>query len=133
MKEGKLEIIKNGEYNNVTLKTKYERNGLKLKLDDKGQKQVKQRGLDNEEFVIITKKFAEGRPVETKFGTNYSVLAEYDGQDVSFWLKPIEHEAYAKVGGEGDKVKVTNNKVKKIHPTLGVEVEYDNLSFEKVE
>jgi hypothetical protein len=32
-KEGKLEIKPNGEFNNVVLKNKYKRNGLKLTLD----------------------------------------------------------------------------------------------------
>jgi hypothetical protein len=132
MKEGKLEIQQNGDYKNVSLTTKYKRNGLKLTLDGEGNKQVKQQGLDDQEYVVLTKVFAEGMKKETKYGETYLCRCKYNDEDVSFFLKPIEHERFAAVGGEGDQIKATNVKVKKVHPTLGVEVEYNNLNFEKV-
>jgi len=133
MNEGTLQIIENGQYKNVSLTTKYKRQGLKLILDENGQKQVKQQGLNNGESITLVKKFAEGKPLETKYGTSYLCAATYDGVDVSFWLKPQQHEKYAMVGGEGDSVRVTNNQVTKTHPTLGIPITYDNLEFEKVE
>lgn len=131
MQQTKLEIKKNGEYNNITLKNKYKRQGLKLILDDNKQKIIIQQGLNPGQSCTITKKYAEGKPIETKYGTSYSCIADYEGTEVSFFLKPSEHEKYAQTGGEGDQIIITNTIQKYTHPTLGVELEKEVLTFKK--
>jgi hypothetical protein len=105
------------EYNNLNLKSK----PLKGIV-----------GLDSGNFVIFTKKYAEGRSIVSQYGESFSCMVEYAGKEGTFFLKPREHKDYAACGGVGDKVKISLNKEPWTNPKTGVEMILSNLSFEKV-
>lgn len=128
--ETTVEIVKNGEYNNIPLKTKYKRDAKgNLVLDDNSEKIVLQQGLGVGNHIIITKKFAEGKEVTSKFGSSFACTAGYKGQDVSFFLTELEHQSFAQAGGDGDKIKVSCTKG--VNKKNGAE--YEKITFEKVE
>jgi len=129
MNETNVEIVKNGEYNNIPLKTKYKRNGAQLVLDENNEKVVLQQGIGIGNYIILEKKFPEGKPVVGKFGTSYACTAVYKDQDVSFFLTEIEHGKFAAAGGADDKVKVSVTKG--INKMSGAE--YEQVNFEKIE
>lgn len=84
-----LTVVKNGEFNNVKLTE-----------------------LGHGEFVMMKKIFAEGRHMpEGKFGPTYSCRTEYNGEEVSFFLKPAVHEMFKDVGGQEDTIKITATKI----------------------
>ena len=84
--EQKISIIKNGQYNNIKLQE-----------------------LSNGNHTIKEKTFVEGMEIQGKFGLSYSCKANYNSEEVSFWLNPKQHEQYISAGGIGDKIKITLN------------------------
>lgn len=117
MTETKLEIKTNGQYNNIDLK-----------------------GLEDGQYIIVEKVFAEGYKFESKKYTkkdgtptlSFSCKVKYDGKDVTFWLNEIPHNTYKVTGGIGDKVKITAKEEKRINPKTKVKTLVNVLHFEKV-
>jgi len=133
--EQELEIRTNGEYKNLNLITKFERDGQNVKLVD-GKTIVKEQGLEVGNFVIVEKVFAEGRDVPSKnagWSNSFTCKATYLGEEVSFWLKPVEHDQYKDCGGIGDKVKISLIEVEVPDKKTGKMNKYENLRFELVE
>lgn len=101
--EQKLKIATNGQFKN-----------LYLKVSQK-QRQQGLEGLKPGNYVFVTKNFPEGRPIPSKLylkpdGTpqvSYACNVKYDGEDVSFFLKEYEHEAFKVLGGQGTVVKIS--------------------------
>lgn len=93
MKEVELPVVQNGQYKNIYLTP-----NVKL-----GQK-----GLDpkSEEYIVVEKKFKEGREINGKFGVNFSCGVTYNEEDASFFLTPFQHGLFVDCGEEGDKIKV---------------------------
>lgn len=121
--EQKLEIVENGEFKNIHLKPKLNK-GIK--------------GIEDGNYVIVEKVFAEGYEKVMKEGTPdeykfYNCKVKYQEEEASFLLYENEHKFFAEQGGIGDKVKITLNKVAKINPKTNVEVLVPTLTFEKVE
>ena len=93
--EQELKVVKNGEYNNLVLKTTIGKSGEAIQ------------GLMAGNYIYITKgEFAEGFPVNGKYGTSYSCRVTYKDTEVSFFLNEKDHAKYALAGGVGDKIKV---------------------------
>jgi len=113
--EQTLEIVQNGEYKNINLKPKLNK-GIA--------------GLNDGNFIVVEKVFAEGYEVESKFGKSYSCRAKYKGDEVSFWLNAKEHDVYKDLGGIGDSVKITLKKEAFVNPKTGVEMLIARLYFE---
>ena len=130
--EQKIELIQNGNYFNLPLKTKYKKNGKMLVLDDNGQKIIKEKGLDDGNFIIVEKKYAEGRANDGLYGTSYSCGVIYGEQECSFWLNEAEHDVYKNLGGQGDSVKISMRIETYTHRVLGVPMEKQVLIFESV-
>ncbi len=118
MVEQDLEITENKGYKNISLKPN----------PAKGRD-----GLKDGNHVIVTKNFAEGRPINMSTYTIYSCGVRYKDEDVSFILNEKEHSAYANTGGVGDKVKITLRKETFTNPINGNEQIAKRLYFEKVE
>ena len=133
MAEAKLEIRQNGEYNNLELKTKFERNGKVLKFDEKGEKIVKIQGIPNGDHIIVEKVMADGKEIVGKFGTSFTCKVKYQDVECSFFLTVKEHERYAACGGEGDKVKITLKEEVMVNRINGSKTDIQALYFEKVE
>jgi K+-transporting ATPase A subunit len=116
--EQDIEIVKNGEYNNINLKPNF-------------KKGVKGLAIDN--HIIVEKtKYAEGREIKTKFGSMYSCLVRYKDTDVSFICSDKEHASYVKAGGVGDKIKILMTKFTWTNRQTGMESSVPRLSFEVV-
>lgn len=121
MPEQKLEITTTGKYKNIQLKP---RKGVG--------------GLTAGNFIVVEKRFAEGKAFpstqyKNKDGSpqvSYACAVKYEGEDVGFWLNEAEHQLYAAIGGQGDKVKITLNKIPVVNPKSGVEMLIARLEFE---
>ena len=100
--EQKLEITANGEYNNITLKTRV----------NKSTGQVSQ-GLTNGNFIIVTKEdFEEAFEIDKGSYKIYSCKVDYLGTVVSFLLNREDEVAeWNSCGGVGDRVKITSTVV----------------------
>lgn len=131
--ETKLEIRPNGEYKNIELKTKYERNGKMLKLGPDKKPVVKIAGIPDGDFIIVEKVMADGKEIAGKFGTSYTCKVKYQDEEVSFFLNEKEHQKYATLGGEGDKLKITLKFEEYTNPMNGMVGTAQRLYFEKVE
>ncbi len=126
MEEQKLEIIENGQYKNLKLKSNTVK-GIK--------------GIDTDKYVMIEKVYAEGLKIESKIykkfdgspAISYSCAVLYEGEECSFFLNEKEHETYSITGGEGDKVKITLTKDIVPNKKTGAEMVVQNLHFELVE
>jgi DNA-directed RNA polymerase subunit L len=130
--EKDLEIIQNGTYNNINLKTKYQRQAGKFVIKD-GKKVVLQQGLDDGDFIIVKKhKFAEGKEIIKPTYTFFNCNVLYKDKEVSFIVYEKEHVKFASCGGIGDDVKITLKKELGVNAQTGVEQIYENLYFEKV-
>ena len=114
--EQKLEIVENGQYNNLNLKTNF-------------AKKIK--GIEDGNYIIVTKCFAEGREWQGKYGPSYSCKVTYDDTECSFWLNQKEHEVFMDCGGIDDKVKITLKK--ETYVLNNEERTKQVLYFEKVE
>jgi hypothetical protein len=126
MDKAKLKITTNGQYKNLNLKEK-------LIIDIDGREVKTEDYVLQGKFVLLTKagQFAEGKEIPSKFtkpdggkaDSSFLCKAEYEGEEVSFFLTRREHEAYKVLGGLGDTVKVLGTRNDK----------WLNLSFELVE
>lgn len=112
-----IEVKQSGQYKNVTLLTKYKRNGVNLVLDAEQKPIVVQKGLGINESVVLEKSaYAEGKEFPSKFkkkdgsqgNPTFLCRAILDGEgEVGFFLSLAEHNQWKALGGVGDKVKVT--------------------------
>lgn len=101
--EQELKVIENGQYKNLILKP------------SKKQREQGVEGLKPGNYIFVEKTFPEGLEIPSKQFTkpdgspqlSYACKALYKGEEVSFFLKEQEHEAYKVLGGEGDKLKIT--------------------------
>lgn len=125
MAEQKLDIIEKGQYKSINLKNKYS--------VVNGKKVIKLQGINPDNHVDVTKVFVEGYKNDGKFGVSYSCKANYNGQEVSFWLNEKEHNIYKDCGGIGDVVRLSVKKETFVNSKTGMESIYDKLFFEKVE
>ena len=100
--EQKLEIVQNGEYNNITLKTRV----------NKSTGQVSQ-GLTTGNFITVTKEdFDEAFEIDKGTYKIYSCKADYLGTVISFILNREDEVAdWNSCGGVGDRVKITSTVV----------------------
>lgn len=122
MPEQDLEITKNGEYNNLSLKNRVTQSGEIVK------------GIDPGNFIIVEKLYPEGRQVKTYQNGNsiYSCSVKYKGEQCSFILNEREHEAYTNIGGQNDKIKIAVESVEFTAPD-GTKTKRGVLRFSKVE
>jgi len=121
-----IQIVKNGEYKNVSLKNKY-------KVEN-GKKVVTQQGINPGDSAVIEKIFAEGKEQDGKYGPFFGCKAKLEsGEEVSFILNPREHELFRECGGVGDKVKVSAYVHDFINPKNGNEGKVERLKFDLVE
>lgn len=118
-KEKDLPLEIKGEYKNISLKQKWDEGTL-----------VRE-GLADGEYIIVEKRFADGKLFNGNFGPSYSCGVVYKGEDVTFWLNEAEHAKYADCGGIGDKVKIVNLKESFVHNK--VEKKKNVLHFSQVE
>jgi len=116
--EQDLEIVENKGFKNLQLKPNVAK-GIA--------------GLEDGNFVIIEKTFAEGREVTMPTHTFYSCGARYKDTDISFILNPKEHEIYKNTGGVGDRVKITLKKEPYVNPMTGAEGIAKRVYFEVVD
>lgn len=121
MAEQEIEIVENGEYKNLNLKPR----------PLKGVK-----GLEYGNYVIVTKNFAEGKPITgTANGRPYTIYScgvKYKDQDVTFVINDKEHDVYKSLGGVGDRLMVTLEKYTFTNPKTGMEGSVPRLKFELV-
>ena len=140
MAENELEIVKNGEYNNLNLKTKFKRAQGNLVLDAQGEKQVFIEGIANDSSITVEKVMKEGYENISKTLKDYnkdplksySCKVKYKGEECSFWLSVDEHDIYKELGGIGDFVKITAEGRTSVNKKTGAKSEYQELVFEKV-
>lgn len=133
MPEQDLEIKANGDFKNIYLKTRYNRDSKgDLVLKD-GKKVVLEQGLEDGNFVIVEKVFPTGMKIEKPTYTFYSCKVKYKDDEVTFILYENEHEQYLSCGGQGDKVKISLTKETVINKKTGAESLRDCLHFEKIE
>lgn len=132
MSEQQLEIKENNGYKNITLKTKYKRDSKgNLELENDNPIVVDQ-GLEVGNHIVVEKTIVDGLKVAGRYGDSYSCKADYAGQEISFWLNPIEHEQWASTGGVGDKVKISLEEVTKTNKKSGAKQIFNNLVFETI-
>ncbi len=112
--EQKLDIVQNGDFKNIFFFS-YIKNGAK--------------GLDDGNFIVVEKVFADGREIDMKTYMIYSCKVKYLEEEVTFVLNAREHEEYKNLGGIGDKIKITLKKEPYINKK-GVEILAKNLYFE---
>ncbi len=115
--EQQLTPIVNGKYKNLNIKPKPEK-GIA--------------GLDDGNYIIVKKRFAEGIERVGQFGKSYSCAVDYNGESVSFWLKEREHDVYKNIGGQDDSVKISLKEEVKVNPKTKVKMLVPVLSFELV-
>lgn len=136
MEEQELEIRTNGQYKNITIKTRYDWDGQNkcFKFDTDGNKIIKEQGIKPGHQVIIEKVFAEGYEVKTKYGSVYSCKVLYKDEEVTFWLtNDFLHNNYKNCGGIGDKIKVSCTIEQILNKRIGMPVPTEVLKFEKLE
>jgi hypothetical protein len=127
-----VDIVTNGQYRNISLAHKYKKTNGKLVLEN-GKKIIEQRGIDDGESIIVEKIFADGKEITTQYGISYLIRALYEGEEVSFFLKERHYKVFEKVGGIGDKVKITGEKKLITNPKTGVEMVFIDFDFELVQ
>jgi len=132
--ETTLPIVQNGKYNNITVETKYEWDKAKkvFKFGADNKKIVKAQGLRPGEFIIVEKKFPDATEREGQYGKYYTVLVNYLGSDVGFFLNERYVNTWNNLGGVGDKIKISCVTEMQLNRKAGVEVPVDFLKFEKV-
>lgn len=111
----KTNVGSNGkEYKNLVLKTKV----------DKTTGAVEQ-GLLADHYAVLTKKYNEGK--QTQYG--YVVSAEYEGEEVSFFLNEREHALFVEAGGVDEQI------IAKLEPYAfkkdGKDIKGSKLVFER--
>ena len=130
--ETTLPITTNGEYNNITIETKYQWDKVKKVFvfgADK-KKIVKQQGLKPGEHIVVEKNFATSEP-RGEFGS-ISPSVQYQGAKCSFFLSKKYVAVWNNLGGQGDKIKVGCETEMQFNARAGVEVPVEVLKFEKV-
>lgn len=140
MKETQLQVEKVGDYNNFIVKTKYQRNNGMLVIKD-GQKVVAAQGLKDGECATVTKSYAEGKEIQSKFkkqGTeeyskSFICSVEQGGVKGTFFLNEWEHDKFSAVGGEGDEIRIGMTVTTEVNKHSGAQYEKQALSFERVE
>lgn len=110
MKETKINIAENGQYNNI-------------KLTD----------IQPDEYIIVEKKYATGREIQTKYGLRFTCGVIYQGKECSFFLSEKQHNEFMNCGGEGDKVKIWKTEETIVNKKTKVKMVIPVTHFEKVE
>jgi hypothetical protein len=131
--ETTLPITQNGQYNNITIETKYQWDKAKkvFVFDPATKKKiVKQQGLKPGEHIVVEKNFATSEP-RGEFGS-ISPSVNYLGTKCSFFLSKKYVDAWNNTGGQGDKIKVGCETEMRFNDRAGVEVPVEVLKFEKV-
>jgi hypothetical protein len=118
MVEDNLEIIKNGQYNNLNLKSKPLK-GIK--------------GIGDGNYIIVTKLYDNVMVKEGKYGPFSIAQVKYKDLDCSMLLTSIEGQQFDACGPSGTRVKINLNKEIYINKMTGSESLAQRLSFEKVE
>jgi len=113
-KEQKIEIKTSGAYKNIAPK----------------------KDLEQGNYIVIEKKFVDAKEMTGGKFNNTSFLAQviYEGEEVSFFMTPKEHDQFKDVGGVGDRIKCilgekTFERKSKEGKTVGKMI-YNTLSFE---
>jgi hypothetical protein len=134
MQEQKLEITQNGQYKNITVQTayKWDKKERVFVFDAQGNKIVNRQGVKPDHYIIIKKKFPDAKEITTNFGTSYAWKAEYDGQEVSFFLKEFDSKKLASLGGVDDQIKISCVLEDKLNKRVGIKVPTEVLKFEKL-
>ena len=129
--EQDIEIIPNGKFKNINLKTKYKRDSQNNLVIEDGKKVIIAQGLDDGNYITVKKtKFAEGRRVDRPTYTFFSCGVEYKGEEVSFILYEDDHAKFASCGGLDDTIKISLKKELKLNKKTGQDILVDNLYFE---
>jgi hypothetical protein len=130
--EQELEIITNGDFKNINLKSRYKRDSKgNFEVKD-GKKVALQQGLEVGNHVILEKTFAQGLEITKPTYTFFNCKVKYKNTDVSFVLYKDEHDEFASTGGVGDKVKATLFKEPYVNKKTGAEGLKEVLHFEVV-
>lgn len=84
----------------------------KISITPKGQyKNIDLKDIDNGNFIIVEKVFAEGMRFDKGSGKDaysfYVVKVKYLDEEVGFLLYEEPHQEFARAGGIGDRVKIT--------------------------
>lgn len=101
--EQDVPVIENNGYKNLILKP------------TKAQKQKGVEGLKPGNYLFVEKTFPEGLEIPSKQfmkpdgspQLSYACKAKYKDEEVSFFLKEREHEAYKVLGEVGSTIKIT--------------------------
>ena len=116
--EQELEIIKNGQYNNLHLKSKPMK-GIK--------------GIEEGNHIIVEKLYDTVMTKEGKYGPYSIAQMKYKNTDCSTFLTSKEGADFDACGPAGIKVKITLTKEDFLNKMTGVEMKVQRLSFEKVD
>lgn len=112
--------VKNGkEYLNLQLKPKWNAAAKAFKG-----------GITPNNHIVVTKEYAEGKEIETKYGPSFICNVKYGDAVASFFLSPREHDAYKSVGGQGDRVRISLTQEQGVNPKNGMPFLRNVLHFE---
>ena len=98
-----------------------ERNGRTFKNIDikRGNVDFGIAPLPRDHYVVVTKKFDEGREFSKTFSGNsqptksYLIVVEYKGEDVAFFMTEREHDMFKLAGGAGDEVRLYHRRLER--------------------
>jgi hypothetical protein len=124
MTEVTIPITRNGEYNNVTLKPKWDK-----------VKKTWIKGIMPGEYATFTKVFEKGMEMPARFTNkdgspklSYSIrIKDSNGEEVSTFLQQAEHEDFVALGPVGAKFSAMTTKETYIDARTGNEVSYFKL------
>jgi hypothetical protein len=136
-------IVSGKTYKNLYLKSKYNKDSRGNFVIKDGKKETLFQGLDDGNFVIVTKsQYAEGKKFEKVAYDSFLCNVNYKGTECTIWFTQpkadklgtleTEYMKYCLTGGVGDKVKITLKKELKINKKTGAENLVDTLLFERV-
>ena len=136
MEEQELVIEPNGEYKNITIKTRYKWSSQtkQFEFDSEGNKIVTKQGLKPDHYIDVVKgDFSAGREVPGQYGVNYSCTVVYKGEKVSFWLNnEWVAKAFEEAGEGGTPIRISCVLENKLNKKLGVKVPVEVLKFEAI-
>ena len=89
-------------------------------------------GLDIGNHIVFEKLFLEGTKIVGKYGDMFGCKVKYGDEEVSFILNLKDHEAFKKVGGVGDMVKMTLIEEARMNNFTKKKTLYPILVFEKI-
>jgi hypothetical protein len=99
-------------------------------------KNINLKDIEQGNYIIITKSDKEPKMFEKDFGQgmkkSYLIIANYQGEDVSFFLKDKNFQQFDNQGSAGDKVKVTAIENTFVNSKTKVKMLYNDLTFDLV-